>query len=297
MSTAVAVRKRKTPTSRAPLLAVGLVLVLAVVVLGVLHATGRIRLPFLASKSEAADHEGKLYVPLCLHDISRYTAVKNEDVSGNWFNADEVKQQGFLLNKSQIVGRVLRRDKTKPYAFKESDFFPVNTRPSPALGVEKGKVGAYVDPAKIQGLSGMRTDDRIQIWATQASKAGGPIPSSPEVARKLDWNAPQEIVVKSGRVVVAGSKAANASGEERNYYVELEPMELSALTKAQARNASLLCVAISAQAAKDEVPSMPAAEAPHDQVEILSGGKSRTMQTETHKPEEDEKRAKEDQSR
>lgn len=299
MSTAVAVRKRKNPTSRSPLLAAGLVIVLAVAVLGVLHATGKIRLPFLPSKSEAASHEGKLFVPLCLRDIPRFTAVKTEDLSGNWFNEDEVKKQGFLLNKAQIVGRVLRHDKAKPYAFKESDFFPPNTPPSPALGVAKDKVGAYVDPAKVQGLSGMGTDDRFQVWATQTGKAGSTIPSSPEVARQQGWSAQQEIVVKCARVVVAGSKTQNATGEARHYYVELEPMELSALTQAQARNASLLCVAISAEAKPSEIPAIRSGqEQDQTQIEILSGGKSRTMQTEAPKPVKDEKDAKkEDQGR
>lgn len=297
MSTAVAVRKRKNPSSRGPLVLTGIVIVLVLVTLGVLHATGRYRLPFLASKSEAADHEGKVLVPLCARDrIPRYTAIKAEDLGQNWFNEDEVKQQGFLLSKAQIVGRVLRHDKAKPFAFRETDFYPPNTKPSPALGVAKDKVGAYVDPAKVPGLSGMGPDDRFQIWATQGSKGPGTIPASPEVARQQGWSAPQEVVVKNGRVVVTGSKTAGAAGEERHYYVELDPMELSALTQAQARNATLLCVSISAQAEKDELPVLRGGGEP-GQIEILSGGKSRTMQTEVQKSEEEPKRAKEDQGR
>ncbi len=297
MSTAVVNRKRKTPSNRGPLVITGIVILFALVTLGVLHATGRYRLPFLASTSQASDHEGKTFVPLCVKErLPRFTAIRAEDLSGNWFNEAEVKQAGFLLKQSQIVGRVLKHDKVKPQAFKESDFFPPNTKPSPTLGVAKDKVGAYVDPAKVPGLSGMGPDDRFQIWATQGSKGQSPIPASPEVARQQGWSAPQEIVVKNGRVVVTGSKSATASGEERHYYIELEPMELSALTQAQARSATLLCVSISAQAAKDEVPELRSGEQP-GQIEILSGGKSRTMQTEVQKPEEQPKRSKEDQGR
>ena len=72
----------------------------------------------------------------------------------------------MFTRPSQIVGRVLRRDKPAGLAFGESDFAPPGTRPGLAAGIPPGKRALRVAVREVTGLEELRRGDRFDLVAT-----------------------------------------------------------------------------------------------------------------------------------
>jgi hypothetical protein len=153
----------------------------ALVVLGtlgsvaVLAALGVVELPFLRkSAPPARSYEGLVAIPISARAIPLHTKVTRDDL----FDAktatlkvvhlppDQVRPT-MLTRLEDILGRVLRRDKTAGYAFTEDDFYPRGTRPGQSAGVPPGMRAVALDTEKLHGaISGLKAGDRFDVVAT-----------------------------------------------------------------------------------------------------------------------------------
>lgn len=299
-------RNRKKKSNAGAWLVAGLLLVSGAVVLGFLHFTGKLKLPFLPAREAQAkdDSEGKVAVPIAVRPISIFRAVKRDDlynpekrqIAYVWVKEEDAKQKGFVSNYQSIVGRVMRFDKQAGYAFKETDFYPPGSLETPALGIEKDMIGKSLDPEQISGLANLTTGARFQVRATLPESVGsgnlqGSDYGSPSAARTAEeesaWQAREQLVVRDGKVILAGLRTKGASKDDQAFFVQLSPKEEKALEQALAKRARLSCSQISALAPKDLVPGAAPADAIRDtteEIEILSSGKPRKVRVEKTDP-------------
>lgn len=241
------------------LLVVLLVLVVGGIgTVGTLIATGVIdlnNLPWSVKVIEKDPNEGKIPVIVAGRDIDRYAKVTSEhltDPATNKYSVThfdpKVVQSEWLRGYDQILGRVLKRDKTPGKVFTEADFYPVGTAAGPVAGIPAGMVGVTVDPKKIQGLEQLAIGDRFDVLASVASEA---TPASGRVRPPDQNNRPQrggvlpvsdagtmiKVLVTSGVVVQVGKDAM----------VAVDPTESMALTRSLAAGLPLFCTARSGQ--------------------------------------------------
>jgi hypothetical protein len=252
--------KRRRSLSPAVMLLI-LMLVLIVGSIGTastLIATGVIDLddlPWSVKAVEKDPNEGKVPVIVAGREIDRYSKVTSEhltDPTTNNYSVThfdpKVVQPEWLRGYDQILGRVLKRDKTPGKVFTEADFYPVGTASGPVAGIPAGMVGVTIDTKKIQGLEQLAIGDRFDILASVASEAtpasGRVRPSDqnirPQRAAVLpdsDAGTMIKVLVTSGVVVQVGKDAM----------VAVDPAESMALTRSLAAGLPLFCTARSGQ--------------------------------------------------
>ncbi|MBL8830721.1 MAG: hypothetical protein JNM18_27350 [Planctomycetaceae bacterium] len=241
------------------LLVVLLVLVVGGVgTIGTLIATGVIdlnNLPWSVKVIEKDPNEGKIPVIVAGREIERYAKITSEHLTDPATNQYSVThfdpksiQPEWLRGYDQILGRVLKRDKTPGKVFTEADFYPVGTAAGPVAGIPAGMVGVTVDPKKIQGLEQLAIGDRFDILASVAHEA---TPAAGRVRPPEQNNRPQrgpvlpvsdsgttiKVLVTSGVVVQVGKEAM----------VAVDPAESVALTRSLAAGLALFCTARSGQ--------------------------------------------------
>lgn len=121
--------------------------------------------------------EGKVWVLRAARDISAYSAISTEDlvrqkttgisyVRFPW-DEDKVKSSGFFTagRVSELMGRVLKRDKEAGKILSENDFFERGTKPGVTAGIPLGYGGFRVGLGDIEGLAGLNRGDRFDIMA------------------------------------------------------------------------------------------------------------------------------------
>jgi Flp pilus assembly protein CpaB len=81
----------------------------------------------------------------------------------------------IILKPTDVIGRVLNHEKPPGYVFTERDFFPKGTRAGLAGAIPPDKVSMTMERNKIQGISGLQPQDRIDLTASipiEAPKGG-----------------------------------------------------------------------------------------------------------------------------
>lgn len=264
--------------------------------LGTIYVLGDMKLPFLGrveakDKEKVEDHTGLVRVPLSTRAIPAYTVVeygalfdpRTQSFSYSWMSPERVKDLGVITDISQLLGRVMARDKQPTYSFTESDFLPKGTRPGPAAGVEPGMRGRSVSTRQVQGLAGLKRGDRFDLMAsrpdnTRADAEKG-VYIDPSVAEKnaseKRWDAPSKIIVQNGKIIVPLQEGkANGPGADE-VFISVKEEEIEALSGAIDLGAKITALARSGQpGGENGVLPEPDAPAPSNGIKVFNGSKS-----------------------
>jgi hypothetical protein len=93
--------------------------------------------------------------------------IQFELVSGETVSlSDTTSIGGALLKANDIIGRVLKIDKTAFVAFSEENFYPKGTREGITGGVPQGKRAYRLDAAEISGFHGLKAGDHFDLLAS-----------------------------------------------------------------------------------------------------------------------------------
>lgn len=252
-----------------PALVTVVVVLLAV---GALFATGVINPALLGFGTPAPDTRGMIAIPISAGPIPRYTRLTRDHL---W----DPRSQSFALfylrpnqvtpdmirSVNAITGRVLNHDKPAGYVFTEDDFFPKGTRPGLVAGIPAGKRAMRVAADKIDGLIGLLPGDRFDLVSTLTIDAGrggalggGVYSQQLDLqARMSNWQkqANVRLLVQNGQVVepmttrqVPVATSTMTSGmvvrtkPVQEIVIALEPAEVAHLTEAIAVGATISCV-------------------------------------------------------
>lgn len=212
--------RSRSRTSAGPWLTIGLLLLGAGATVAGLYFVGGVDLPMLGlvhKNSGAQAGVGTVQAVVVTRPLRAYHRIELQDVFDTQtqsirrvsMSQAKATDLGVLLEPTQIVGRVLARDKAPGIVFSESDFLPAGTRASPTAGIQDGQRGLQVDVNKIEGLALLKRDDRFDILAVRrpaaAAVVGGDTVVDPSVlAAEQDsktWDAASKVVVTDGRIV------------------------------------------------------------------------------------------------
>jgi hypothetical protein len=268
-------RARRPKSSR--LLAAGLIVVAVVALLTTLVLVGAVNLPFLkkealAGGSNGKDHGTDIPIPICARPIQVFNVVQPQDLNDPqtgtikvvWVDPAKAKQAGFFTQYAEVVGRVLKHDKSPGYAFTEADFYPKGALPTPANAVEQGKLGMYVDPAKISGLGDLKRGDVFDLLGVKTGVKDSSGQSKGTQARS---------VVSGGKVIMALRVPENGrmhAGDQM--YIQVSPQEVVDLQAALAAGDHISCATRPGIAGVQTGPlPIPPPTLRPDTIEILSG--------------------------
>src|SRR5580692_1314265 len=143
--------------------------------------------------------------------IPAYTKITRDHLidprTGKWafvpVPESEIPKEA-MLSTNEVIGRVLNHDKGPRYVFTERDFFPKGTRAGLAGAIPPGKVSLTLERTKIQGISGLQQQDRIDLTATipvENPKASG------NLAKGILQEAQMAAMEKLARVRVLATNA------------------------------------------------------------------------------------------
>ncbi len=304
----IAPHSRSERSRGAAALSIVLVSLLLVASLGVLWWLGYLQVPALerfrrpveavadaVQGGGAKSRAGKVAVPMAARPVPAYTRVTRDvfwdpeakAFSSIWLDADVVKERG-ICTAEQALGRVLAVDKAQGYIFSEEDFLPRGTREGPTAGIEDDMRGLRVAVDRIQGLHGLRRNDRFDLIATRPvdmnerrRELGDVAPLATALQADLDvWETSTRILVQNGKVVepvrVRNGVGGNRPNTVEEVFIAVHDSEVTRLTEALALGAQIQCVPRSAlpgagiQALRmHEAPSGPGV------VEVISDGRRR----------------------
>ena len=141
---------------------------------GTLLATGVVPWPW-AEAGPSGPPPGSVAIPAAARPIPAYTAVKLEHLVDP--NTSQIKwmylpQESVppeaILSPTKIVGRVMRRDKSPGFAFKEEEFLPEGTRSGVVGGIPPGKRAMTLDASRIGGIHALQAGDHLDLLASAA---------------------------------------------------------------------------------------------------------------------------------
>ena len=249
-----------------------------------LFATG-----FFTVEKKSVSREGQVACPALARPVRAYDAITRADLINPqtkqlnviWLPKEQASST-ILRDLSQIVGRVVSRDKGAGYVLSERDFLPKGTRPGVSAGIPLGKRSLTVNVKGISGMELLRQGDLFDLMAVlpsrkdpesnieQAALLGGvkpPDTRSGQLARQTgikplviggtmvaitqgasqSTNGARELVVSPG-----GSRRKSKS--EMVATIAVDPVEVSPLTEALGLEVKMFCVARSGQpgASSDE---------------------------------------------
>lgn len=212
---------------------------------------------------------------------------------------DAVAGSGMVTVPSEVIGRVLRREKVAGRAFDPSDFFPVGTQPGLTAGVPQGMVGRWVDCDEVKGLEGLATGDTIALVASSTLEPILPEGLEEEERvmiqmqhRLMGQDRQPEVrrVVTRGVVVQPPVPHTDENGKKvgMRSFVALDPIEAIELTAALEVGDAVHAIIQSGRAEASEVdlhdieptdPMIPVVERPRPaEVEQIEGASRITRQ-------------------
>ncbi|MCI0455561.1 MAG: RcpC/CpaB family pilus assembly protein [Gemmataceae bacterium] len=276
MRTVMGTRPRM-PATTFWLLMVALVVLGSLGTVAALVALGVVELPFLKERAQGPSYEGLVAIPVSARAIPLHTRVTRDDLldpkTGTLkvirLRPDQVRPT-MLLRLEEILGRVVKRDKSAGYVFTEEDFHPRGTRPGQSAGVPPGMRAMALHTDKLHGaVQGLKTGDLIDVVATiQAESKSAPARPAP-VQLITGMTAPPppphplqrahvKVVVEGGIVLtpLAAPPTKKSPGDDpkaRKYHevvVAVHAEEVPQLEAALARSARLTVLARTGQPAE-----------------------------------------------
>ncbi len=224
--------------------------------------------------------EGLIAIPRTMRAAKAYQKLRREDIvalqqgddSYLWVDKGTLERNPeWLRSPSDVIGRVLARDKEPGYVFQEKDFLPKGTREGVVAGIPPGKRAMVVQAEKIHGLSLLARGDAFDLFATLPIKGKGD--SIPEIsllasegdtltggtrtpesrAASIQNRLGVKLLVRRAVLVDAldrPSSARNARANQpaaKDITIALSPEEVISLTHALSLEYSVFCAAISGQ--------------------------------------------------
>ncbi|MEC8474086.1 MAG: hypothetical protein VXZ38_05510, partial [Planctomycetota bacterium] len=120
---------------------------------GTLLVGALVALAFYQLSTPAPDvsREGLVAVPKSLTQLKAFERIGREDVSSSrfgddsyfWLSPEDINSE-WVVDVSEIIGRILRSDKQPDFVFKKTDFLPEGSRTGIAGGVPEGKQGFFL---------------------------------------------------------------------------------------------------------------------------------------------------------
>jgi len=127
---------------------------------------------FESASAAPPSREGQIACPALAREVPTYSKVTRDDLINprtgqlNVIWLPQAAGESALRDVSQIMGRVLSRDKSAGSVLTEADFFAKGTRPGIAAGVPPGKVAMSVPVERIAGLDLLQRQDAFDIVAS-----------------------------------------------------------------------------------------------------------------------------------
>ena len=128
--------------------------------------------------AEPIDRTGQLAFPALSRPVSAFEAITREhliDPRTGQLNVvwlPESNAQVASRDLANVMGRVLRRDKTAGAVLTEADFLPKGTKPGFSAGIPPGKFAVTVPAAGIPGLEQLRHGDRFDLMVSLNARDG-----------------------------------------------------------------------------------------------------------------------------
>ncbi len=292
---------RGGPTLLVPLLGLGLIAILG---LGLIAASlGWFEPPPPPPKREVP--HGSTAVPVAARPLGAYQAIQLEDLldpkTGQlavvYLPADSILSE-TVIDPTELLGRVLGREKDPGRVFREPDLLPKGTRPGIVAGIPAGKVALRIEAAKVTGSVGLRRGDRFDLVATWRENSRDAV-QGPYTKGRGDATGPRAEVVRvaenaavveplSERRLPGQGGAPGAVVEEM--VIAVAPSEVALVTEALELAARIDCVPRSgrpvSQADLDAIISHSASQVGRDArgrprktvIETIQGGERFLME-------------------
>ena len=241
----------------------------------------------LNTPEPVVSREGLVAVPKSLNQLKAFEKVGREDVSSSkfgddsyfWLSPEDVNPE-WVVDVSEIIGRVLRSDKRPGFVFQKKDFLPEGSRSGIAGGIPEGKQGFFLQSDDVPGLRFLRKGDRFDLLAnvqsTEGAKqteygllmggvkvlAGKPIPLNGvrilvQDAQVIALTTNSSITTQGGLKwddAAAQGRNANSTGNER-VAIAIDPEEAIPLTQALGDDLEIHMVTRSGQKPDADVPT------------------------------------------
>ncbi len=128
------------------------------------------------------DRTGQLAFPALARPVGAFEAIGREHLINpqtNQLNVvwlPESTAEVASRNLSDLIGRVLSRDKEAGMVLTEGDFLPAGTKPGVSAGIPPGKFAVTIAAADIPGLEQLRHGDRFDLMVSLQADADGEQP-------------------------------------------------------------------------------------------------------------------------
>jgi flagella basal body P-ring formation protein FlgA len=122
-----------------------------------------------AAETEPVDRTGKLAFPALARPVAAFEKLTRDDFINpqtrqlNVIWLPEATASVASRNMSELIGRVLSRDKQAGMVLTESDFMEQGTRPGLAAGIPPGKFAVTIPASEVTGLDQLRNGDRFDL--------------------------------------------------------------------------------------------------------------------------------------
>ncbi|MCG8649964.1 MAG: hypothetical protein MI861_09025, partial [Pirellulales bacterium] len=273
-----------------PRISIALAVLVGVVLLGYGIARGAGWLD--AVVADRPSREGKVPVPKSLVALPAFERVTREDVfdlelgddSYFWLPKAQVERNpDWITDVSQIVGRVMARDKGAEFVFRERDFLPQGSRTGLAGGVPTGKQGFFLDAEQIPGLRLLKIGDRFDLMASLPEESANPDAEFGLLAGGIKARGGKPIPRNGVRVLVQGgqmvaltrgpsmttqgalnfpqddSRTGRIGNQQEQVTIAIDPAEVVPLTQALGDKLMIHCVARSGQQLEEDSSANPLA--------------------------------------
>lgn len=237
--------------------------------------------------TKTISREGQVAFPALARPVRAYDAITRTDLinpqTGQlnviWLPKAQANAE-IHRDLSQIMGRVVGRDKKAGYVLSERDFLPKGTRPGLSAGIPPGKRSLTVEVKAVAGMELLRQGDVFDLMAVlptredpesnieQAALLGGvkpPDTRSGQLARQTGikplviggtmvaiTQGASQSTKGAGELVVPAGRSRKKTKTEMVATIAIDPVEVSPLTEALGLEVKIFCVARSGH--PDESP-------------------------------------------
>ncbi len=215
-------------------------------------------------------YKGKIAVPSSYVDIPALTKITRDHLDYIYLDSKKIPKK-VILDLKGVIGRVINDGKPKGYVFTEDDFLPEGSRQGIVGAIPPGKRAFTIETDKVQGLFGLRVDDRFDLMglvkvSSKKGQSSGLIGSvAPATQTGADEFVQPTILVRNGSIIipvrlreVPYSQSSLTSGTTtrtrpiRETVIAVDMPEVQGLAQAISMNAELFVVPRSGQPGEEE---------------------------------------------